>query len=131
VNYAYTDSYISKDIDKSNVGNSIPGFARNVTNGWLSYEIQQGALKGLGFSGGATYQNHRSTWSWGSALQQQLPDYFRLDGGIFWQYKKMKINLTINNVLNAYLYSGSPYGNFYYWQMEAPRNFRLGIDYRF
>ncbi len=131
VNYAYTDSYISKDIDKGNVGNSIPGFARNVANGWLSYEIQQGALKGLGFSGGSTYQNHRSTWSWGSALQQQLPDYFRLDGGIFWQYKKMKINLTVNNVLNAYLYSGSPYGNFYYWQMEAPRNFRLGIDYRF
>lgn len=131
VNYAYTDSYISKDINKNNVGNPIPGFAKNVANGWLTYEIQQGAVKGLGFSAGATYQADRSTWSWGSALQQQLPDYFRLDGGLFWQHKKMKINLTVNNVLNAYLYSGSPYGNFYYWQMEAPRNFRLGIDYHF
>lgn len=130
-NYAYTDSYVSKDIVKSNIGSPIPGFARNVANGWLTYEIQEGAVKGLGFSTGATYQNHRSTWSWGSTLQQQLPDYFRLDGGIFWQYKKMKINLTVNNVLNAYLYSGAPYGNFYYWQMEAPRNFKLGIDYNF
>lgn len=131
LNYAYTDSYISKDIDKANIGQPIPGFAKNVANGWLTYQIGDGVLKGAGISAGASYQGDRSTWDWGSPQQMQLPDYFRMDAGIFWQGTKLKINLTVNNVANRYLYSGAPYGDFYYWQAEAPRNFKLGIDYRF
>lgn len=131
INYAYTDSYIAKDIAKSNVGKPLPGFAKNVANGWLTYQIQHGALKGVGFSAGASYQADRSTWDWGAANQMQLPDYFRMDAGVFWQMKKLKLNLTVNNLANKYLYSGAPYGTFYYWQAEAPRNFKLGIDYRF
>jgi iron complex outermembrane receptor protein len=131
LNYAYTDSYISRDLDKTNVGKPVPGFARNVANGWLTYQFREGALKGAGLSAGASCQADRSTWDWGSAGQMQLPDYFRMDAGIFWQRKKLKINLTVNNLANKYLYSGAPYGDFYYWQAEAPRNFKLGIDYRF
>lgn len=131
VNYAYTDSRISKDIDKKKVGTPIPGFAKNVANAWLTYQIQRGALKGLGFSAGATYQSDRSSWDWGGANQMQLPDYFRADAGLFWQANKIKVNLTVNNVLNDYLYSGAPYGSFYYWQADPPRNFRLSFSYRF
>lgn len=131
LNYAYTDSYISKDMDKHNVGKPIPGFAKNVANGWLTYQISRGMLKGLGFSAGASYQADRSTWNWGAANQMPLPDYWRMDAGIFWKRKKLKVNLTVNNITNRYLYSGAPYGDFYYWQAEAPRNFKLGIDYRF
>jgi TonB dependent receptor. len=41
--------------------------------------------------------------------------------------EKNNLNLALNiyNVFDRYLYSGSPYGNYYYWQSEAPRNFRL------
>lgn len=131
VNYAYTESEISKDIDKSNVGKPVPGFARNVANGWLTYTIGKGVLKGLGLSAGATYVNDRSTWDWGSATQQQLPDYLNTDAGIFWQHKQVKVNLTVGNLLNKYLYSGAPYGTFYYWQAEPPRNFKLGFDFDF
>lgn len=131
LNYAYTDSRISKDIDKSKVGTPLPGFARNVANGWLTYEIQQGALRGLGFSGGATFMDDRSTWDWGSGNQMQLPDYLNTNAGIFWQHKRLKVNLTVDNVLNKYLYSGAPYGNFYYWQADPPRNFKIGFDYHF
>lgn len=131
VNYAYTNSEVTKDIDKSKVGNAIPGFAKQVFNGWLTYEIQNGAIKGLGFNAGVTYRADRSTWSWASKNQMSLPDYFRIDAGLFYQYKKMSVNLSIRNLLNKYLYVGAPYGDFYYWQMEAPRNFRLGITYDF
>jgi iron complex outermembrane receptor protein len=96
LNYAYTDSWISKDINKNNVGQPIPGFAKHVANGWLTYQIQRGSLKGLGVSGGFSLQKDRSTWDWGSAGQMDLPDYFRMDGGLFWQKGKMKVNLTVN-----------------------------------
>jgi iron complex outermembrane receptor protein len=131
VNYAYTNSEISKDIDESNVGSLVPGFAKHVANGWLTYRIQEGVLRGVGFSGGFTYQKDRSTWSWGADNQMALPDYFRLDGGLSWQNNKMTVVLNVNNVLDKYLYSGAPYGSFYYWQTEAPRNFRLSVGYRF
>ena len=39
--------------------------------------------------------------------------------------------INVFNVFNRYLYSGSPYGNYYYYQAEAPRNFRLSIGYKF
>jgi len=45
--------------------------------------------------------------------------------------------LNVNNILNAYLFSGSPYDlNFdgkkeFYWQTEAPINFRMNVAYRF
>lgn len=131
LNYAYTDSKVTKDVDKEKVGNRIPGFAKHIFNGWLTYEIQNSALKGLGFSAGATYRADRSTWSWGAVREAQLSDYFRMDAGIFYQYGKFKINLMVNNLLNDDLYVGSPYGTFYYWQMEAPRNFKVGISYNF
>lgn len=131
LNYAYTDSKISKDIDESRLGTLVPGYARHVANGWLDYRIRNGALAGLGFAAGFTYQKDRSTWDWGSENQMQLPEYFRLDGGLSWQGKKMAFNLNVNNILNAYLYSGAPYADFYYWQAEAPRNFRFSIAYRF
>jgi len=131
VNYAYTESTISKDIDKSKVGTPVPGFAKHVANGWLTYTIQKGALKGVGFSAGATFLGDRSTWDWAAAGQQQLPDYLNTNAGIYWQHEKVKINLTVGNVLNKYLYSGAPYGTYYYWQADPPRNFKLGFDFKF
>ena len=67
--------------------------------------------------------------------------YFKLDGGLFWEKDKIKITANVFNVLDEYLYSGSyeswtTDANFdpspvYSYQAEAPRNFRLGINYRF
>lgn len=131
LNYAYTDSKISKDSDPKKVGNPVPGFAKHVANGWLTYDFQNGFLEGFGLSGGFAYQADRSTWGWASENQMSLPDYFRLDGGIFWKKDKLKVILNVNNLLDTYLYSGAPYGSFYYWQAEAPRNFRLSVAYRF
>ncbi|HKG05224.1 MAG TPA: hypothetical protein VKB19_02130, partial [Pedobacter sp.] len=70
--------------------------------------------------------------------ERNLPDYFRMDGGLF--YEKGKIRLTANafNILDKYLYSGAYYEDYfasspglYSWQTEAPRNYRLSISYKF
>jgi iron complex outermembrane receptor protein len=131
LNYAYTDSRITKDIEVINIDKPVPGFAKHVANGWLTYRIQEGALKGLGFSGGFSYQKDRSTWSWDATNQKNLPDYFRLDGGLSWQNDRLSIAVNVFNVLDKYLYSGAPYGSYYYYQVEPPRNFRASIGYRF
>ncbi|XZF13692.1 TonB-dependent siderophore receptor [Chitinophagaceae bacterium MMS25-I14] len=131
LNYSYTDSKVTKDAVEANVGAIVPGFAKHMTNGWLSYRFREGALKGIGLSLGYQYQIDRSTWVWSATTQGKLPDYFRMDGGISWQNNKFSIALNVNNLLDAYLYSGAPYGSYYYWQAEAPRNFRLNIGYKF
>lgn len=136
VNYAYTDSKISKDTDPANVGNPVPGFAKHVTNAWLTYRLQHGSLKGLGFSSGYQWQLDRLPWSLGTGTSD-LPNYFRLDAGASYQVKKMSFALNVNNVLNKYLYSGGHEGlstdgkTVYSWQAEAPTNVRLSIGYKF
>lgn len=134
INYAYTDASITKDIDKNKVGQPLPGYAHHIINTWLTYQLQNGKWKGLGVSAGCSYQKDRIDWSGvfqAAVPYRPLPDYFRIDGGVFWQINQLKINLTVNNILNAYLYSGGAYANFYYWQAEAPRNYKLGISYNF
>lgn len=134
-NYALTDSRISKETEVWGevipVGTKIAGYAKHNANAWLSYKLQQGGLKGTGISGGFSYQAERSTWSWGGAGTQEMPSYFKLDGGIFWEKDKLRLTTNVFNILDKYLYSGASYGDYYYWQSEAPRNYRLSIAYKF
>lgn len=136
-NYAYTDSEVTKDTDPENVGVAVPGATRHITNGWLAYRLKNSVLKGVGVSLGYQWQLERSSWFIFDGSEQSLPDYFRMDGAISWQNDKFNIALNVNNILNEYLFSGSPYdfdrdGKFeYYWQTEAPRNFRLTLGYKF
>jgi len=134
-NYAYTDSKVTEvtaGVTGINVGDVIPGFAKHVSNAWLTYTLQNGALKGSGISAGFTYLADRATDTWSVGLQK-LPNYFKLDGGLFYERSKFKITGNAFNILNKYLFSGSYYEwlNAYYYQAEAPRNYRVSIAYKF
>jgi iron complex outermembrane receptor protein len=136
VNYAYTDSYVSKESESFGSiitkGTRIAGFAKNNANAWLTYTHQSGKLKGAGISAGFSYQTDRSSWSWtDEPSRMALPDYFRLDGGLFWERNKIRLTANVFNILDKYLYTGADYGNFYYWQAEAPRDIRFSIAYKF
>jgi len=130
-NYAYTDSKITKDTDESVVGNATPGATKQITNTWLSYRQPLGALEGLGISVGYQWQIERSSWYVFDDTENALPDYFRLDGAISWQNESFRLALNVNNLLDKYLYSGSPYADYFYWQTEPGRNFRLTVGYKF
>ena len=135
LNYANTDAKVTEDPNEgeavSQLGNRIAGHARHMTNGWVQYQFQNTALKGFGLSLGYQYQVDRSSWNWGADNESVLPDYFRLDGGLSWQSDALNVGLNINNLLNDYLYSGSAYTNYYYWQTEPGTNFRLNVGYKF
>jgi len=136
-NYAYTDSEITKvteGVTDYKKGDVIPGFSKHTVNTWLSYKIQRGALQGTGFSGGFTYLVDRAMSNWSATnTSMNLPDYFKLDGGVFWEKDKIKLTLNVFNVLDKYLYSGGYYTylSAYNWQTEAPRNYRVSIAYKF
>lgn len=131
VNYAYTDSKISKSGTNGTKGDKVTGYATHVANGWLTYRVQQGVLKGFGISGGFSFQGDRSTWTWAANNQKDLPDYFRLDGGLSYEANRISFNANMFNVLDKYLYSGAAYGSYYYWQAEPGRNMKFTVAYKF
>ncbi|SEM05381.1 iron complex outermembrane recepter protein [bacterium A37T11] len=134
VNYAYTDSKITEAASnaEATLGNVVPGYAKHTANAWLSYSLPENWINGLGVNLGANYMADRTTWAWqGTTGQLPLPTYFKMNAGLFWENNRIRITGTINNLLDKYLYSGAGYGTYYYWQTEAPRNFRASISYRF
>ncbi|WP_035644576.1 TonB-dependent receptor [Flavobacterium sp. ASV13] len=137
-NYAFTESIVNKvdplvsaatGIEK---GDIVPGYAKHTANAWLNYTVQGGKLKGFGASIGGTFLDGRQTDTWSEGLQK-LPSYFKLDGGLSYETGKVKVTANVFNILNKYLYSGSYYQwlDAYYWQTEAPTNFRVGVTYKF
>jgi iron complex outermembrane recepter protein len=135
-NYAFTDARITEVAQGVNfkVGDVVPGFAKHTVNSWVNYKVSNGFLKGVGVSGGFTLLMNRATSEWSSVkTNQELPNYFKLDGGVFWEKDKIKLTLNVFNILDEYLYTGSYYDwlNAYYWQAEPPRNVRFGISYKF
>ncbi|MCL9806248.1 TonB-dependent receptor [Flavobacterium amniphilum] len=139
LNYANTDVEITKDIVQSRVGTKVAGHSKHMTNGWLNYSFRNTSfLKGLGASIGYQYQVGRSSWDWGANNDSNLPDYFRLDGGLTWKNNHITIAANVNNILNKYLYSGAatidsstPPNQIVYWQSEPGINGRLTVSYKF
>jgi iron complex outermembrane receptor protein len=132
-NYAFTESVVTEsNIASINVGSVVPGYAKHTANAWLNYTVQSGKIKGFGASIGGTFLDGRQTDTWSAGLQK-LPSYFKLDGGLSYETGKVKVTANVFNILDKYLYSGSYYEwlSAYYWQTEAPRNFRVGVTYKF
>ncbi|MRX68531.1 iron complex outermembrane recepter protein [Flavobacterium resistens] len=137
-NYAFTESIVNKvdplvsDATGIEKGDIVPGYAKHTANAWLNYTVQNGKLKGFGASIGGTFLDGRQTDTWSEGLQK-LPSYFKLDGGLSYETGKVKVTANVFNILNKYLYSGSYYQwlDAYYWQTEAPTNFRVGVTYKF
>ena len=140
-NYALTDSKISEDTQEENIGNITPNTAKHTANAWLTYRIQRGALQGLGFIGSVQGMFDRAI---GTTQEANFKNYIRTDGGISFQRGKYSISLLVNNLLDnrALLTAGSVtrvsdqmkgqgFSDYYSYIVEARRNFRLGINYKF
>ena len=136
-NYAYTDSkvtQVTEGVTAIEEGDVIPGFAKHTANGWLTYTMTKGPLAGTGISLGTSYMVDRAMSNWSESDDiDNLPDYFKLDGGLSWSQDKIRVNFNVYNILDEYLYDGSYYQwlSAYYWQSEPGRNYRLSINYSF
>jgi iron complex outermembrane receptor protein len=131
INYAFTEAKTTKDSKQENIGVQVAGSSRHIQNAWLNYRIDKGSLTGFGVSVGYQFQAKRSPWFVFDGSDYSLPDYFRMDGSLSYQKEKIGFNLVVNNILDKYLFSGAPYGSFYYWQAEPGTNVRFSVGYRF
>ncbi|AZA91562.1 Outer-membrane receptor for Fe(III)-coprogen, Fe(III)-ferrioxamine B and Fe(III)-rhodotrulic acid [Chryseobacterium nakagawai] len=130
-NYAFTENKFTETTARAQKGDRVPGYAKHTANGWLNYTFSNNILEGFGLSFGGTYMADRSSWDWGSPNTLQMADYVKFDAGASWENSKFRVNLNVFNIFNRYLYSGSPYAGYYYYQADAPRNFRISIGYKF
>ena len=137
LNYAYTDSKISKESPTATtktVGNITPNTATHITNAWLNYRIGKGVLNGFGVTGGIQWMADRYV---GSATKVfSIPNYFRTDAGLNYVKGKYSIAVLVNNLLdNQQLLTAASIPTtstgFYNYIVEARRNFRMTIGYRF
>jgi iron complex outermembrane recepter protein len=133
LNYAFTEGKVTQDSNPEMIGNQVPGSTKHIQNTWLNYKFDDGFLNGFSTSLGYQYQVKRAPWFISPDNTGTLPDYFRVDGGVTYQNKKIIVNLIVNNIFNNYLYSGGYYSYtpMYYLQAEAGTNGRINITYKF
>ncbi|MBP1649881.1 MAG: fhuA 1 [Bacteroidetes bacterium] len=125
INYAFNDAKVEKDVSKALINTRTPMYVKHVQNTWLNYELPCA----LSFSLGYQYQGQRGE-RYATATQHKTPDYFRLDAGVGYKYKKLKVNLLVNNLLNKHLIATPWYRNgLYYWVPQPGINGRLSISY--
>ena len=131
VNYAYNDSKLDNDVNPLLVGTPTPMYVKHIQNTWLNYELPFRSISGITLSLGYQYQGGRGE-RYATATQHEIPDFFRLDGGLGWQRNAFKVNLLVNNLLNKTLIATAWYrSGLYYWVPQPPSNGRLSLSYSF
>ncbi|MBD1429866.1 TonB-dependent siderophore receptor [Sphingobacterium litopenaei] len=140
-NYALTDSKISKASDASTIGNITPNTAKHTANTWVTYRLSEGFFKGAGVIASVQTMFDRAV---GSTKEANFKNYVRTDGGISYQRGKYNLSLVVNNLLdNRKLLTAGSFSaasaaikakggvDYYSYIVEARRNMRIGIIYKF
>lgn len=132
INYAYTDSYISKDANPIYIGRTSPYRVKHIQNTWVNYRLPFQALRGVTVSGGYQFQAGRS----GRYYQDSnvvIGNIFRVDAGLGWSNQRFSVNGIVNNVFNRLNYGSAwtrPTGLFAYVPFP-PTEARLTLGYSF
>lgn len=138
VNYAYTDSKITKDTKPEVVGQrgQAPTHAYNL---WAKYSVNDGALKGLGLGfGGSYYQDQYGGWTTKKdpSDAEKLVDYKSLNAALYYQTGKLNFTLNVDNLTDEFNFLGSfnykkgTSGEYTYLALPGI-NWRLSVGYGF
>lgn len=104
--YAYDDVRFTKDA--ANQGNRLPSVPRHSANIWTKYEIDSGALRGLGFGTGVFFRGDREGDPENTYL---LPAYARWDASVVYRMEPfgspMTTQLNVYNLLDTTYYERS------------------------
>ncbi len=99
-------------------------------NFWTRYNFVTGALKGFSISAGLWHVGNRTTdgtLDFPSAARVTLPAYTVVDGGVFYSFDNVVLNLYVDNLFDErYIYGAS---NAFYMQPGKPRNFMLRVQF--
>jgi iron complex outermembrane recepter protein len=123
--YAYTDAHITKDTTFP-VGNLIDNVPQHSASLWSTYEIQKGAVKGLGFGLGLYYVGDRAGDLDNTFV---LPSYLRTDASIFYRQSNWRIGLNFRNLFGANYFEGANNSGFVF--PGSPRTITGSISVEF
>jgi len=96
--YAYTDTEIVEDDNEELEGNTFPEAAEHSGSVWSTYELQDGALRGLKFGGGLFYVGEREG---DRANSFQLPSYTRIDATLSYGRDNWRVGLNLKNLTDT------------------------------
>lgn len=106
VGFAYNNSKFenaSTDVNGRRPSTSGSPYLANL---WLSYRIQQGTVKGLGFGFGGNYASENKILNSASAGVFSLPAYTILNASTFYDTKKLRLGVKVDNLTNKKYYIG-------------------------
>ena len=104
--FAYNNSKYTKA--NADVLNLRPATASSPysANFWLSYRLQQAAVKGLGFGFGGNYASDNKVVNSTVLGVFTLPSYTILNAGAFYDQPKYRFGLNVNNLGNKKYWTG-------------------------
>lgn len=111
----------------SEVGSSPGGQGpQNLANFWATYKFTNGALKNFGLGLGGNYGSTYRVIDNSVTGKFDLPSYALLNGTVFYNAKKFRLSVNVNNITDETYYSG-------YWSVnpQKPRNFVASAAYKF
>ncbi len=101
--YAYTDARISED-NQFSEGLRLQNVPEHAASVWTSYEIQDGALEGLGLGLGVYFQGERN----GDLFTPfTLPSYVRTDASLFYRREQFRAQLNFQNLFDVRYFEGA------------------------
>ena len=133
--YAYADSIVSKDKVATNVGSRGLNAPKHNFNFWTRYDVQKGALKGLGLGLGVGHQSDRAGSTplavvpTGFQSVLILPAFTRVDATMHYVRSRAEFTLKIANVGDALYYeAANAVTNIF---VSSPREATLTMRLRF
>ena len=104
LNYANVTAEITEDSDTTLIGNRLFNVPEHSANLWLTYQIQDGFFKGLGFGGGFNYVDDRFG---DNDNTYRIEGYTLGNAAIFYERDNWRLALNIRNVFDRNYIQGA------------------------
>jgi catecholate siderophore receptor len=101
-NYTYMDSEIREHTNAYLVGQRLPNTPEHSVSLWTTLEV----MEGLTLGGGAIYQSVTAVNNPTSEAQvlNKVPNYWRFDAYASYAFKRVELQLNLNNLSDAFYY---------------------------
>lgn len=124
--YGYNDSKMEKADQYVEGRRPVTACPEHMANFWISYTMLKGAVKGLGIGIGGNYASENIITNDLRTGTFTLPSYTVLNGTIFYDTKKYRLTLKLDNITDETYYLG--------WttvERQMPRRLSASVAFKF
>ena len=127
--WAHTLATVVKSADPAQVGARLTNAPLNSANLWSRYDVDNGALEGLGVGFGLVYNSERTGTIPITADKRvlKLPGYAIADLGLYYNYGDYDFTLKIGNLFDRKYYESAGFMNELQILPGAPRNLAFSV----